>query len=232
VHQAAVDLVNRLVGYLVSHFWTVWMPNGRISTVFLQRPDQQLAFLQVARKANPGRFNSHFKAAALGLSGLLSAPIIYDGLDDHHSYFKFNLNSINMYSLLRLESARSAFRKGFLRAYDKLRRTTRNHQNAHFNMIDRAIKGANEQRDSETLRLLQEWIERPRRDPFVDLRGKFPACGDDRACDVIPVPQRPTTDFLWQRSPFLLFGGGAGLVEGSGIDFILPYWMARFFSVA
>jgi hypothetical protein len=74
-------------------------------------------------------------------------------------------------------------------------------------------------------------MDRPRRDPWVDLRSSVKACGDDRACDVIPIPRRPTSDFLWQLSPFLLYGGGAGLVEGPGIDFILPYWMARFFAM-
>jgi hypothetical protein len=63
------------------------------------------------------------------------------------------------------------------------------------------------------------------------LRDRYESAGDDRARDVIPIQERPTTDFLWQRSPFLLYGGGAGLVEGPGIDFILPYWMARFYAV-
>ena len=53
------------------------------------------------------------------------------------------------------------------------------------------------------------------------------ACGDDRACNPIPVNDRVNTDFLWQRSPFLLLGGGAGTIETAGIDYILPYWMAR-----
>jgi len=231
VQQEVVQLTRRLVGYLVSHFWTVRMPNGRISTVFLQRPDQQLAFLQVGKKAASNEFGSKYRAMALTLSGLTSVPIIYDGLDDHHSYFKFNLNTINMYTLLRFESSRSAFYKPYIGAYDRLRRITASHQNAHFNMIDHAIKGANKRRDDETVSLLSAWLERPRRDPFVDLRGQVRECGDDRACDVIPVPQRPTTDFLWQRSPFLLFGGGVGLVEGPGVDFTLPYWMARFLDV-
>jgi hypothetical protein len=156
---------------------------------------------------------------------------MYDNFDDHHSYFKFNLNMINMYSLLRFENSRSSLRKPYLTAYNKLRRTTETHQNAHFNMIDHAIKGPNSARDAQTVDLLRAWTTRPRRDPFVDLRGKYKACGDDRACEVIAVPERPTTDFLWQRSPFLLFGGGAGLVEGAGIDFTLPYWMGRYFRV-
>jgi hypothetical protein len=39
------------------------------------------------------------------------------------------------------------------------------------------------------------------------------------------------TDFLWQRSPFQLVGGGIGNIETAGIDYILPYWMARYYGV-
>jgi len=40
------------------------------------------------------------------------------------------------------------------------------------------------------------------------------------------------TDFLWQRSPFTVTGGRFGTQETAGIDFILPYWMARYYGVA
>src|SRR5205085_6231361 len=33
------------------------------------------------------------------------------------------------------------------------------------------------------------------------------------------------------RSPFQLAGGGTGLVENPGIDYILPYWMGRYYNV-
>jgi uncharacterized protein (TIGR03437 family) len=36
---------------------------------------------------------------------------------------------------------------------------------------------------------------------------------------------------LWQRDPFQLSGGGNGFIEGAGIDYILPYWMARYYGV-
>jgi len=42
---------------------------------------------------------------------------------------------------------------------------------------------------------------------------------------------RPTTDFLWQRNPFQLTGGGSNTTEGAGIDYILPYWMGRYYGV-
>jgi hypothetical protein len=157
-------------------------------------------------------------------------PIAFEVLDDHNSYFKFNLDTINLFNLIRLEDRRS-LRARYQFAYNVLRRTTDDHGNAHFNMIDRALKGPNSKRDAETVELLGAWLRRPRRDDFVDLRGQVAACGPDRACEAIPVVQRVRTDFLWQRSPFQLLGGGEGRIEGPGIDFILPYWMARFYSV-
>jgi hypothetical protein len=76
------------------------------------------------------------------------------------------------------------------------------------------------------------WLQRPERDYWVDLRSRYPACGDNRACTPIPVNERVNTDFVWQRSPFQLFGGGAGTIETAAIDYILPYWMARAYGVA
>jgi hypothetical protein len=45
------------------------------------------------------------------------------------------------------------------------------------------------------------------------------------------VPIRPTTDFLWQRDPFQLAGGGYDTIEGPEVDYILPYWMGRYYGV-
>jgi uncharacterized protein (TIGR03437 family) len=42
---------------------------------------------------------------------------------------------------------------------------------------------------------------------------------------------RPPTDFLWQRSPFQLAVGGAGIIESPGLDYTLPYWMARYYGL-
>jgi hypothetical protein len=71
---------------------------------------------------------------------------------------------------------------------------------------------------------------RLRRDFGVDLHGIVPVCGS-QACQTVPVWLRPPTDFLWQRSPFDLAVGGAGIIESAGIDYILPYWMARYYGL-
>jgi hypothetical protein len=112
-----------------------------------------------------------------------------------------------------------------------MRRTTDDHGNAHFNVIDRALRGVENARDAATRSYLHEWLLRPSRDLYVDLRDRYAACGPERASSAIPILDRVRTDFLWQRSPFLLFGGGTGRIEGAGIDYILPYWMGRFYGV-
>ncbi len=229
---AVNDLVTRLLDYLLDHNWSVVMPDGSISTIFTGHPDQRLSFLQVGRRVNSDRFGSAYSWHRFFHSAGVGAPISFDVLDDHNSYFKFNLDTINLFNLIRLESS-SYYRDRYLRAYNVLRRTTDDHGNAHFNMIDRALKGADSRRDAATREMLAEWLQRSRRDGWLDFRGdaRYPACGEDKACDPIPIADRINTDFLWQRSPFLLFGGGAGKIETAGIDYILPYWMARYYGV-
>ena len=112
-----------------------------------------------------------------------------------------------------------------------MRRTVGGHGNAHFNLIDRALRGPDAARDAETVDLLRRWLSRPRRDFFVDRGSAYSECGENQSCTVIPVEQRVPTDFVWQRSPFQLRGGGDGFIESAGIDFLLPYWMARYYGL-
>ena len=113
-------------------------------------------------------------------------------------------------------------------AYQIVRNFTASHQNAFFDMIDRALNGPNAARDAEALGLLNDWLQRPARDPYVDVSKTVAVCGSE-ACQPVPVALRPPTDFLWQRDAFQLSGGGSSLIEGSGIDYILPYWMGRYY---
>ena len=227
-HSNVAALVARLVQFLEDHAWNVVLPDGTISSTFLDRPDQQLAFLQLAAHVNPGQFSSAYSAARATLSALSILPIGIDVLSDS-SYFKFNLDTINLYTLIHLSGTPAS---GFYATdYNVLRRHTDNQANAFFNMIDAALNGPNATRDAETRTLLDQWLQRSRRDIPVDDTGKYPVCGS-QACQPIPVPDRPTTDFLWQRSPYQLANtGGGGVIEGAGLDYILPYWMARYYGV-
>ena len=214
-----VATVTRLVQHLLDTNWS--------NPAFLLRPDQQLAILQVARLVNPMQFENTYESYRARLASSVSLPVAFDSLSTS-SYFKFNLIFITFYHLILLEE--QATRAPYERAYAIARNYTASHQNAHFNMIDAALFGPDPRRDAETRELLDLWLKRPRRDFFVDLRGKVPTCGD-QACQPIPVDQRTPTDFLWQRNPFQLFGGSNGTIGNAGVDYILPYWMARYYGV-
>ncbi|MEM3087458.1 MAG: hypothetical protein QXT68_10055, partial [Halobacteria archaeon] len=226
VRDTAAADITRMVDFLVRNNWVVPYPDGRPSLVlFWGRFDQQLAFLQMARTVNPAKFQSKYDSMAALSSKLVSAPIWFETLDTHNSYYKFNLDYDNLFHLVLLEDD-AARKADYMKAYTTLRKATESHGNAHFNMIDRALRGPEAGRDAETQQLLADWLTRPRRDVWVDLSGSVPVCGG-KACSPVPVAQRVNTDFLWQRSPFQLAGGGAGTIESPGIDYILPYWMAR-----
>src|SRR5262245_24378831 len=197
-------LVTRMLDYLIARNWFVIMPDGSISTIFTGNPEQRLSFLEVGRRVNPARFTNQYIEHRSQYASQVIAPISFNVLDDNNSYFKFNLDTINLYNLIRLESD-PFYRDQYMAAYNVLRRTTDDHGNAHFNMIDCALKGRESRRDAETRELLDEWLLRfPRRDTFLDWRNnpRYPACEDNRACQPIPVVDRIRTDFLWQRSPF------------------------------
>ncbi|HYL35665.1 MAG TPA: hypothetical protein VEV17_07125 [Bryobacteraceae bacterium] len=223
------DLVTRLVRFLTGHNWSVVMPDGNSSTSFLTRPDQILAFVQVGRHVNPHQFNFYYdeQRIFLGDTGIVLIPTGVD-VTSNDSYFKFNLDYINFYNLVRLES--SSTNAIYEKAYSIVRNHTTGHQNAFFDSIDRALEGPDAARDAEMPALLDQWLQRPSRDPYVDLTNMVPVCGSE-ACDPIPVPLRIPTDFLWQRDPFQLTGGSQGTIETSGIDYILPYWMGRYYGV-
>ena len=141
-------LVTRLLQNLLDNLWNVVMPDGSISTTFLVRPDQQLALLLIGKHVNGGAFETTYSSESNAISPTVPVPIGVDCTDQTSSYFKFNLDYLTFYTLKRLGSGYSSFWYGL--AYDELHATTASHQNAHFNMIDRAINGPNTNRDAQT----------------------------------------------------------------------------------
>lgn len=210
------DLATRMVGFIANHQWS---PNDDISNTFLLRPEELQMLLQVARHVDPSNT----------ISGPFLVPPVSVGVladvSDNSAYYKFNLDYMSFYNLIRLQN-----NSDNLNAYQIVRAYTASHQNAFFDIIDRAIQGPDPLRDAEMASLLQQWLQRAKRDFSVDLSKVVPVCGTE-ACQPIPVPRRVPTDFLWQRDPFQLAGGGSGLVESAGIDYILPYWMGRYYGV-
>ena len=227
VQSSISQIAGRLIGFLTGHDWSVVMPDGSASTTFLIRPDEILTLLQVGRHVNPSQFSTTYDIQRILLAAAVLAPIAVDVASDD-SYFKFNLDYISFYNLIRLESSSAS--SIYKAAYEVLRNDTAGHENAFFDIIDRGLNGANAARDAETAALLNEWLQRPTRDVSVNDQGVVPVCGS-QACQPIPVELRPPDEFLWEESPFQLSGGGSGIIEGAGIDYILPYWMARYYGV-
>jgi len=210
------DVVTRLAGYIAGHQWT---PNNDLSNTFQLRPEELQMLVQVARHVNPSNTISGPFLVLPVVTGVL-----YD-VQSNSSYFKFNLDYLTLYNLVRLQN------NGDNRnAYQIVRNDTASHQNAFFNMVDRALNGADATRDAETVALLDQWLERPQRDFSVDDSKLVGMCGTE-ACSPVPVPLRPPGDFLWQDDPFAVTGGGDGRVESPGVDYILPYWMGRYYGV-
>ncbi|MFN2637440.1 MAG: hypothetical protein ABR585_10470 [Gemmatimonadaceae bacterium] len=222
--------VTRSLNFLIKNGWNIKMPDGTTSTTFAGRPEQELSFLQVGRLVDPIKWDASYKKMRTSSASSTGNAIGFECLDPYGSYYKFNLDHINFYNLIRLEESGTP-RTQYLSAFTKLRNCTRSHQNAHFNMIERGLQGINATRDAQTVDMLGRWLLRPRRNVLVDNNGKYPACATNRACSPIPVQDRYTTDFLWQRSPFQLKGGEDGAVPTPGVDYILPYWMARYYNV-
>ena len=216
VKTGVSDLATRLIGFISRHQWS---PNDDITNTFQVRPEELQMLLQVARHVNP----------ANTVSGPFLVPPVGTGVafdvQSNSSYFKFNLDYMSFYHLVRLQD------NGDNRsAYMTLRNYTASHQNAFFNMIDRALRGPDAARDAETRALLDQWLQRPKRDFYVDVSSKVAVCGSE-ACQPVPVPLRPPATFLWEVDPFQLRGGGSGIIENAGVDYILPYWMARYYGV-
>ena len=216
VKSAAADLVTRLIGFVSKHQWS---PNDNISNTFLVRPEELRMLLQVANHVNP----SNGVGSPLLLAGV-SDGVAVDVLSIS-SYFKFNLDYMTFYNLIRLQN-----NSDNQNAYKILRAFTASHQNAFFDIIDNSISGLNSVRDAEMRLLLDQWLQRPKRDLQIIPFDRLATCGSE-ACNPLPILFRPPTDFLWQRDPFQLTGGGSGTIESPGIDYILPYWMARYYGV-
>ena len=185
VRTRAANEVTQHLNFLIQNNWNVVNPDGHISTTFWGRPDQQLAFLQIGRQVNPNSFALLYIAHRALYGAEVPAPIAVEIQDPHGSYYKFNLNHINLLRLIQFEEPLSPYRAFYRQAYDMLRGATGNHQNAHFNMTDRALKAPDSIRDGETASLLDQWLTRPATNVWVDHRGdpRYPRVSEDRSSE-------------------------------------------------
>jgi hypothetical protein len=143
-------------------------------------------------------------------------------------------------------------------AFGVMDSTTRDDVNAHFETITYALTG-DSSRFSDAVTHVRQWRDYDTRIHTTSVTNNSRYCGttltcvpDDqmdelvagrdvtipgssgnlRAKDPLPVADRPPTDFLWQRPPWQLNGSASVYHQAPGIDYLLPYWMLRYYSEA
>jgi hypothetical protein len=124
IRSSISDLVARLVDFLSGHQWSVVMPDPRISTSFLILADPIETFLALGRHTSILTiFEPQISIQRVLYGAGVPVPISVDTACDS-SYFKFNLDSINLYNLGPDLSAEFDFRT-FARIRGRLTRPLR-----------------------------------------------------------------------------------------------------------
>jgi len=266
--------ITAMTGYLVRHGWSVEYPNGDVAV-----PDTSQGFVNPLFDINPLERLHMVQGArhAADVAGTLQEKAFWEGVwaeelatslpelhveyalaidDPKNSYYKFNLDYIANFDVIRLETD-PATRTLLKQAFSELDASMSDDRNAHFEAISYALTGDRWRLDDAVTDTL-DWIAYRNRmvtsvhnsarcgrdlkcvpDDYVQLDQGTPAgtvqvatasSSSMRALDPLPVDQRPESDFIWQRDPYTLDGSwSAGHID-PGVDYLLPYWMIRYYT--
>ena len=181
----------------------------------------------------------------------------FSWLNKYQDYFGFNLSHTNYFSWLRLETdpVRRAY---ILRIFhDQIRGLVEGTHNVYFDDIYLAnCARARECRSyNDTLTDLRaqiaefpdapeadvqldipEWPLDPLSVLLSDLIDKLGIRGlidfEPQTLDPRPVSQRCPESFIWQKNPYIIeCHGGDGREVYPGIDYMIAYWMGRYYSL-
>ncbi len=272
--QIRTDLL-AMGDFLWKYVWTYPRPHGYVSAthdfdgffspLFVYTPEARLNIANSVRHvlARGGAAADKLKWDAIWLEEFatqgpaLGPSLALDALRPRDDYYKWNLNHLNAFNLLRTTSGleRQVLALG-LSVMDK---TISDDVNAHFEAIMYASTGQQRRLD-QAVTHLREWLDyranieagpvvnstrcgnslvcvpTDREEIRLDLLGNDTIVWNSgsapelRAARPLPVAQRTPTDFLWQRAPDQLDGVQAKTHRKPGIDFLTPYWMIRYFT--
>ncbi|MBI4615034.1 MAG: hypothetical protein HY720_15585 [Planctomycetes bacterium] len=229
--------VTAALDHMLRNNWIVYFSDGRFSVSFATKFDQQLAFLALGRRVDPGRFDAPFQYLA-PTAELVWFPLWSETWDQHKSYYKFNLDHTTLALLMTLDQDPARWRE-YHRGLRILRRALDHHENAWFQtvemLVDPASRPSLAPRTEIALRL---WCQRPERAVSLDPQriallprqtyvNKLSGESDEIARHPVPIDLRGPTDFLWQRSPFGLGVEASPRTRYCGVDLVLPYWIGR-----
>jgi hypothetical protein len=208
----AAALVESITDRLIADDWAIVDDEGHKSR-WQPTPLMEAALLRTAAGA------------------LLTAPS--PELCKYCDYFSNNLEIAMHYVLVTLETdpARRAFYETRMK---RMWEQSGDHLNAWFVVACVSATGANS--DAKTRATVQggliDFPAPPRWDKAVDHSARIDlafetASGTKWAKYALSAAERVPSDFMWQRPPFQLKGGSDAPLAFPGLDFLLPYWMAR-----
>jgi hypothetical protein len=196
VQRITGELIEKALHHLVIEGqWNVILPpEGRIpvGSTFLGNQEKQLAFLLIGRSVNPAKYGPLYdqvKAAA----SLVWLPVWMSLADPIPKYYKFNLEHAGGVVPALVFETDPGRRAAYMVAYDMLRKATRHHKNAYFNLA----------------RIL---IEPPARRPVV---AQEPS-GSNPAITLAQEIRSLLCEYLERRT--LLIGTGTGLPRNQIAD--------------
>ncbi len=279
IRRDVLTLADRLVRYAwnfprphghISHPAPKPIPGGGghdfdnfISPLFVYVPLARLSLVQAARHvASEGSSDEQLYWQAVWLEELATqGPILagsmeVDAIQPNEGYYKYNLNHLNMSTLIRLEREEPQSTL-FRQALSVMDHTTRDDINAHFEAITYSLTGQ-PGRLNDAVTHLRQWLDYrhnihqgpvdnapgcgtgfqcvPNDQLDIDVQGavvSVPGTSTKlRAATPLPVADRAPTDFLWQRPPTQLAGSESPRHQAPGIDFLTPYWMIRYYTEA
>lgn len=167
-----------------------------------------------------------------------NAAAVFNRRSLREDYYAFNLRFARSFTiqLLEQDSRRRAIVVEYMKKH--IWRYVQNHRNTHFIFLYTAASG-DVSKLHEATRSLRELSLRPLRSWSSPLHGIncYPPWSvllyGDVSTFVVPVHLRkPTGYFIWQKDPFETGDGPVnteGVKEATGLDFILPYWMGRYY---
>lgn len=248
----AQESIEMALDYLLRNGWTWRRRDGSYGERWAGVLEEQYAWILAAWHGNPAKYQAVHDQYH-GFADLIWTGYWVAAIDPVQQYYKFQLGVGAIQVLLDHEDDPAAW----MRAYQSvaiLRHYIGHHLNAHFNNTYLAFDPASRARlGAENTNLLSRWLAWPRRRQRVSLHddptiekvlytppldpGSLYPAGHTAPFEIakypLPPDERIGSGFMWSVSPCQLDPGFPAnpdpYIEGETLDFVLPYWMARYY---
>jgi hypothetical protein len=281
------DDILAISDYTLGYAWSTPRMHGRVvfpeveggndldnfwSPLFMYTPVQQLNMAGIARhvaavagsQAQKVKWNAVWAAEIATEGPNLVEDMYLNTSQPHDSYYKFHLDYLALFNLIRTEPNATVNQLFLRRALAVMDATTGDDGNALYDAFVYAVTGDGARLAGGVART-NEWLDyRARLDANGNDTLNSPRCAashprhiecvpkdstevliggvpiltvpeaqpsnEVRARFPLDVVDRKGQDFLWQKDPTLLDEDQSPEWEPPGYDFLLPYWMIRYYS--